>query len=63
MMSDVGECDVDLWLSASAARTVAAMTEQVLWQRNGYALVMLHADIIDDDDRELVEKRNPPWAR
>lgn len=63
MISDVSECDIDLWLPASASRTVDSITEQVLWQRDGYALIMLHADIIDDDDRELVEERSPPWAR
>lgn len=62
-VSDIDECDVDLWLSASAARTVASMTEQVLWQRDGFALVMLHADIIDEDDRVLAEERRPPWDR
>lgn len=37
-------------LGEKEARTVASMTEQVLHQRNGFALLMLHAELRDEDD-------------
>ena len=46
------ECEADLWLGEADARKVASMTEQVLHQQEGFALLMLHADILDDDDGE-----------
>jgi len=51
MMSDIAECESELWLSISAARTVASVSEQVLWQREGYAMIMLHASVDDEEDR------------
>ncbi|MGE3745556.1 MAG: ImmA/IrrE family metallo-endopeptidase [Sphingomonadaceae bacterium] len=62
-ISDIEECEPDLWLSASAARTVASMTEQALWQRGGYALIMLHADIVDEEDRDRDEGHERRWGR
>jgi Zn-dependent peptidase ImmA (M78 family) len=50
--SPVEECEADLWLSEVEARKVASMTEQVLHQQNGFALLMLHADLVDEDDEE-----------
>jgi Zn-dependent peptidase ImmA (M78 family) len=46
------ECDADLWLGEAEARRVASMTEQVLHQQNGFALLMLHAHLVDEDDEE-----------
>jgi Zn-dependent peptidase ImmA (M78 family) len=63
MISEVAACDVDLWLPTSAARSVDSMTEQVLWQRDGHALIMLHADIVDEEDRDLGDGRDPAWGR
>jgi Zn-dependent peptidase ImmA (M78 family) len=48
--SSLSECEADLWLGDADARKVASMTEQVLHQQNGFALLMLHAELADEDD-------------
>ena len=50
-VSQAEECDPEVWLGSSAARKVEVLTEQVLEQQNGHALVMLHAELCEDDDR------------
>lgn len=45
------ECESEIWLESSSSRKVEFMTEQVLEQKNGFAMLMLHAEILDDDDR------------
>ncbi len=50
-LSPTDECEPELWLSPSASRQVEVLTEQVLEQNNGFALLMLHAEMNDDDDR------------
>ncbi|MFM6931088.1 MAG: hypothetical protein ACKOUT_02455, partial [Novosphingobium sp.] len=47
-MSSPEECDPELWLGTSAARKVEVLTEQVLGQKNGFAILMLHAEMRDD---------------
>ena len=41
------------------AGKVAAMTEQVLWQRSGFALILLNAEMRDEDEdeTEAVDRR------
>jgi len=46
------ECDLELWLGERDSRQVEQLTEQVLTQRNGYALLMLHAIMRDEDEKE-----------
>ena len=62
-ISDSVECQPELWLSADGARKVGAMTEQLLWQQNGYALIMLHADMIDDEDDTPDHRQDARWRR
>lgn len=50
--SSVKECEADLWLGEADARKIGSITEQVLHQQNGFALLMLHADLLDEDDEE-----------
>jgi hypothetical protein len=50
--SPTEECNADLWLGEAEARKVASMTEQVLHQEAAFALLMLHAELVDDDDEE-----------
>jgi hypothetical protein len=52
----VEECEAVLWIGQAAARKVTSMTEQVLHQQNGFALLMLHAELIDEDDED-----QPRW--
>jgi hypothetical protein len=52
------ECEADLWLGEAAARKVTSMTEQILHQQNGFALLMLHAELVDEDDED-----QPHWGR
>ena len=43
------ERDHDVWLGERSARTVELLEEQVLAQRNGFAMVLLRAETRDDD--------------
>lgn len=47
-MSGVEECDPELWFNDRSAARVALLTEQVLGQANGFAMLLLHAELIDD---------------
>lgn len=49
--SPVEEVDPDVWLSQRDAERVLSLTEQVLGQRDGYALVLLQAEL--DEDSEI----------
>lgn len=51
-VSSVRQCDADLWLTDRGPRTVATMTEQVLSLRGGIIYILLHAEILDEDDQE-----------
>lgn len=42
------ECDPETWLGASAARKVEVLSELVLGQKDGWATVLLHAELVDD---------------
>lgn len=46
-ISEIEECDPVLWLSEHAARKVEVLTEQVMWQSQGFAMVLLHAELCD----------------
>ena len=50
-VSPIEDCEPEVWLSSTSARKVEVMTEQVLEQKSGFALLMLHAEMSDDDDR------------
>jgi len=62
-ISDSVECLPELWLSVDGASKVGAMTEQLLWQQNGYALIMLHADRIDYEDNTPDYRQDVSWRR
>lgn len=51
--SAIETCEPELWLGLRDAGKVAAMTEQVLWQRSGFALILLNAEMRDEDDDEI----------
>ncbi len=58
-ISAIESCEPELWLGLRDASMVAAMTEQVLWQRSGFALILLNAELRDeeDDESEAVDRR------
>jgi hypothetical protein len=56
-VSAVEECEPTLWVFESEARKMSSLTEQVLGQQNDFALLMLLAEMIDEDDEE--EPRRP----
>lgn len=58
--SQVTECEPEIWLSDHEARKVDILTEQVLGQKNGFSLLLLLAELADDDDDETGEFR-PNW--
>ena len=44
-LSAMQECDPEVWLGTSAARKVDILSEQVLAQRDGWAMILLHAEL------------------
>ena len=46
-ITSMDECDPETWLGASASRRVEALSEQVLAQQSGFAMVLLHAELDD----------------
>lgn len=48
-ISEPEECEPATWLSDSAARKVNALTEQVLAQRDGWAMILLHVEGVASD--------------
>jgi Zn-dependent peptidase ImmA (M78 family) len=46
--SDMEECAPESWLGERAARRVDALSEQVLEQQNGWATVLLHAELREE---------------
>ncbi len=43
------ECDPETWLGSSAARKVEVLSEQVLAQSDGWAMILLHAEMTETD--------------
>lgn len=48
-VSETEECDPETWLGAFGALKVEVLSEQVLAQAGGWATVLLHAELSDDD--------------
>jgi Zn-dependent peptidase ImmA (M78 family) len=48
-ISEMEECDPEIWLGEFAARQVEVLSEQVLAQAGGWATVLLQAELIDRD--------------
>lgn len=51
-LSEIEECEVDVWFSDRDAKRVEHLTEQMLGQRDGFAMLLLHAELVDEDDVE-----------
>lgn len=51
-VSNVEDCEPGLWVREPDDRTVAALTEQVLGQREGFSLLMLVAELRDEGELE-----------
>lgn len=43
--SDMEECDAETWLGSSGARRVEVLCEQIFVQQNGWATILLHAEM------------------
>ena len=39
------KCDPEVWLGTSAARKVGILSEQILAQRDDWAMILLHAKL------------------
>lgn len=46
-VSDMAECDPEIWLGESGPRKVEVLSEQVMAQRGGFAMVLLYAELDD----------------
>ena len=49
-MSELEECDPAIWLSERDVGRTELLLEQVHGQANGFAMVLLHAEVIDAED-------------
>ena len=47
-LSESEECELDVWLDLGPATRVEVLTEQVLGQAKGFAMVLLHAEMVED---------------
>ena len=45
-MSDIEECDPELWFNQRGAARINVLTVQLLGQANGFAMLLLHAEMI-----------------
>jgi len=43
------ECEPETWLGSSAARIVEVLSEQVFAQTDGWAMFLLHAEMVEAD--------------
>ncbi|MEO5494656.1 MAG: ImmA/IrrE family metallo-endopeptidase [Sphingomonas sp.] len=50
--SQVEECDPGTWLGDSGTRRVELLTEHLLAQRDGFAMLLLHAELGDEDEAD-----------
>jgi hypothetical protein len=48
-LTPMEECDPETWLGKSAARKVEVLSEQVLAQRDGWAMILLHAEMAETE--------------
>lgn len=48
-MSQMEECEPETWLSPSATRRVELLSEQVLAQNDGWAMILLHAELDEEE--------------
>lgn len=55
------ECDPELWVSPRSGQRFRGMTEQVYPQRNGYALILLHLNVADDDEEAEEDSIQSSW--
>jgi Zn-dependent peptidase ImmA (M78 family) len=47
-LSEIEECEPETWFGEHAARRVEVTTEQLLGQSQGYAMLLLHAELTDE---------------
>ena len=47
-ISEMEECDPEVWLGTSAARKVDILGEQILAQRDDWAMILLHAELNEE---------------
>lgn len=59
-LSDIEEADAAEWLVASSG---TKLTAQTLYQRDGWAMTLLHAETLEDQDDESVENADEYYAR
>ena len=56
-LSKPEDCEPETWLGERAAAAVSTLSEQVLVQRDGFAMILLHADLRDEDEEAEAERR------
>lgn len=59
--SGTEECDPELWVSPKSGLRFEGMTEQVYLQQSGYALILLHLSIADEDEEAEEDNLRKSW--
>ncbi len=59
--SPISACEPDTWFAYYDCRSIEALTEQVLHQAGGYAMILLHAEMRDEDSHDTERSYN--WLR
>ena len=49
-LTDAEECEPGVWFNERDARRVEVLTEQLLGQRDGFAMLLLHTELIDEGE-------------
>lgn len=49
-LSDAEECDPDVWFEDRDSKRIELLTEQLLGQVDGFSMLLLHAQMIDESD-------------
>jgi len=70
--SDIVEARAELWLESEWGRSLPQLYEQVFFQQNGFALIMLWAEVADEEDedgwgektaKQRLRDRQERWGR
>ena len=48
--TDIEDCIADIWLDVERGTPAPKVSEQVLWQQEGFAMLLLNVEVPDEDE-------------
>lgn len=60
-ITDVEKCATEAWIGERDDRNIEMLTEQVLTQRDGFSMILLHAHLRDDEEEEARIRPADDW--